>query len=146
MMNCYGNAFQHLPTHALVGPPRFLTRAIRFAVCRLQHEVEALLPAQRHRILYTSAEMLSDARFTSQALATARANAQHAWSPLAVLAVALPMVGSAGAFAVGAVVLSVPELRKRLFVLLAVGTTEVRAQVHLPCTGLIHICWQSPGL
>eukprot|EP00892_Ulva_mutabilis_P008522 jgi/Ulvmu1/6041/UM027_0018.1 len=90
----------------------------------LNEEVDSMLPAERHRILYTSAEMLSDSRFTRQAFATARANAKHAWGPLAVLTVALPLAGTFGVFVMIAAALSTPEFRKRLFVLFAVGTTE----------------------
>ena len=84
------------------------------------------MPAQRHRLIYTAAEILSEARIQSQALATARAAAQHSWGPLVVLLVAVPLVGMCGAFIILGVVLSVPELRKKMFVMFAVSVSQVR--------------------
>lgn len=102
--------------------------------CRLRDEIEIQSPAHRHRILYTSAEMLSDSRMARQALATASAHAAQAWGPVTVLCVAAPLVAMCGAFLMAAVALSVPEVRHKLMVLFAVAASEVRIPAMSPVT------------
>lgn len=72
---------------------------------------------------------------------SASASAAHAWGPLKVLCVAVPLVVICGCFLIAGVALSVPDVRNKLLVLVAVGASEVLFQAqYRECCVRLHSC------
>ena len=86
--------------------------------CRLEHSVGVDSAAHRHRLLYTSADILARQRM--------RMAAQEShWGPVSVILVFAVMLCMLCVLAAVVALVAVPALRNKLAVLLAVVSTEV---------------------
>jgi hypothetical protein len=87
--------------------------------CRLELTVGIVSPAERHRLQYTSAQILAVHQMRMAAQASQ-------WGPVSVLVVFSIMLCMLCMIAVAAAVVAVPNLRNKLTVLLTVVSAEVR--------------------